>query len=40
MIIHYLEDYCISGKNYSKDALFMDTNYAFISSSHPQSEKD
>jgi predicted nucleic acid-binding protein len=37
MTIQYLEEYCISGKDYSEDAFFMDTNYliAFIDSSHP-----
>lgn len=37
MTIHYLEDYCIPGKDYSADAFFLDTNYliAFINSSHP-----
>jgi hypothetical protein len=40
MIIHYLEDYCIPGKYYSKDALYTNYLIAFISSSHPQSEKD
>lgn len=37
MTFHYLEDYCILGKNYSEDAFFLDTNYllAFITPTHP-----
>ncbi|RDI37253.1 PIN domain-containing protein [Falsibacillus pallidus] len=36
MTIHYLEDYCVPGRDYSEDAFFMDTNYliAFINPSH------
>lgn len=37
MTIHYLEEYCIAGKDYSGDAFFIDTNYliAFVNTEHP-----
>ncbi|WP_010200126.1 type II toxin-antitoxin system VapC family toxin [Bacillus sp. m3-13] len=37
MTFHYLEDYCIFGKDYSEDAFFLDTNYllAFTTPAHP-----
>ncbi|MGD6776368.1 PIN domain-containing protein [Sutcliffiella horikoshii] len=37
MTFHYLEDYCILGKDYSEDAFLLDTNYllAFTTPVHP-----